>query len=390
MRIDYQTYFDPRHVFEDDERELRWAANSLEKFREIGFSEIEAQNLIDSAYYVAMDEIVIDRLYGGPKMSPDLKTRFPLEVFRDQFGVAPNSLPVVHRAGSVEELFDIVETIRAQWHWPLLFRGQTAHYAITRKVPNPAFVHPELGETSLMPSLWRRVTKQRLNVWHRFRDISMLEWSTIMFDNFDLQEIHRLEREAGFTQPIEYPDEIPDDPSLDLVRAFHTQRDAFLNEYQLDGSHAFSTLLQHYGLYSPVLDLTTDPEVALFFATQKFDRVGAQCEYNFVGSNDRQAIIYVVRQDKNEAIQYQRTKMLDAFDPQRPKRQCCAIMGSNQHAMNLVGDYLIAAIRLDFDMSVPGRLSTADLFPSDSEDPLFATFKRRMRDAARADLTDFG
>ena len=241
-----------------------------------------------------------------------------------------------------------------------------------------------------MPSLWRRVTKQRLNVWHQFRDLSMLEWSTIMFDKFDLQEIHRLEREAGLTHPIEYPDEVPDDPSLDLVCAFHMQRDAFLNDFGFDGSHAFSTLLQHYGLYSPVLDLTTDPEIALFFATQKFGRDGGRCRYKFVGSNDRQAIIYVVYQDKNEALQYQRTKMLEAFDPQRPKRQSCVIIGSNGYAMNLAADYLLAAIRLDFDMAAPGRLTATDLFPPDSEDPLLATLKRRIRDAARSNLTDFG
>ena len=71
--------------------------------------------------------------------------------------------------------------------------------------------------------LWRRVTKERLGIWHQFRDLSMFEWSKIMFDKFDLQEIYRLQREAGLLQPIEYADEVPDDPSLDLVRTFLMQ-----------------------------------------------------------------------------------------------------------------------------------------------------------------------
>lgn len=389
MRIDYHTYFDPGHVFTDDPPTILRPTDSAEKFREIGFSEVEAQDLIDSAYCVELDRVVIDRLYGGPKINADLKTRFPLEHFRDQLGMTPARLPIVHRADSVEELFAIIETLRGEWRWPLLFRGQTAHYAIKRKVPNPSFVHPELGETSLMPSLWRRVTKERLGIWHQFRDLSRVEWSKIMFDKFNLQEIYRLEREAGLLQPIEYADEVPDDPSLDLVRTFHMQREAFLNDYKLDGSPIFSTLLQHYGLYSPVLDLTSDPEVALFFATQKFERVGAHCRYNFVGSNNREAIIYVIRHDKNEALEYQRTRMLEAFDPQRPTRQSCVIMGSNQFAMNLAADFLVAAIRLDFDMTAPGRLTTSDLFPLDSADPMLATFKRHLIGAARYDLTDF-
>jgi hypothetical protein len=64
-------------------------------------------------------------------------------------------------------------------------------------------------------------------------------------------------------------------------------------------------------------------------------------------------------------------------------------MGSNQFAMNLAADFLVAAIRLDFDIAAPGRLTTADLFPPDSADPMFAAFKRHLLGAARDNLTEF-
>lgn len=56
---------------------------------------------------------------------------------------------------------------------------------------------------------------------------------------------------------------------------------------------------------------------------------------------------------------------------------------------NLSADFLVAAIRLDFDMTAPGRFTTADLFPADSVDPMFASFERHLFGAARHDLTDF-
>lgn len=391
MWTDYQTYFNREYEFDDDEHRLIPNDNSFEKFREVGFSELEAQHLTESAFCVINGRTVIDRLYGGPLISEDFKTRFPLDGFRDQFIAKQNTLPCVYYARSVQDIFDTIETIRSWAHCPLVFRGQTAHHRIMRSKPNPWFVHPELGETSLMPTLWRRVTKQRLNVWHEFRNLTMLDWSKIFYNYFDLNEIHRIEQDGGLpAHSIDFAIELPDDPSLDKAREFHRQRDAFLNEFGFDGGVVFLTLLQHYGLFSPVLDLTTDPEVALFFATQKFKRDGEQCRYHFVGTNQRQAIIYVMRQDQSESHKFERTKMLEAFDPQRPKRQSCVVLGSNQWAMNLAGDFLVAAIRLDFDMAEPGRLTTADLFPTDDEDPMLAALKRHLRDGARANLTDFG
>jgi hypothetical protein len=388
LDFSYHSYFDPDLVFEDDRPLGRERRNSHQKFCETGFSDSEARDLVASGYDVLLDEIVIDRYYGGALMRCDFRTRFPLRQFRSTFGSQSNGLQV-HSVTSSAELFKLIEKLQAEVGHRLLFRGQTGHYSINRAVPNPTFVNTKLGETSLLPSVWRRVLTQRQNVWHQFRDLSMFEWSTIIYHLYDLQVLREQETAAGFPYGISDPDEIPEGERLQSINGFHAHRQAFLNEYGFGSSAGFLTLLQHYGLYSPVLDLTTDPEVALFFATHKFARLRPTCSYGFNGTNQRQAIIYVLYEDSTETLQYVRTKMLERLDPQRPKRQSCVVMSTNEYSMNLAGDYLVAAITLDYDMVMPGRLSAADLFPSAENDPMLAALKAHTHDSIRADLTDF-
>jgi len=390
MKYNYHSYFESDLVFDDDQS---LAADehirvSHEKFCEIGFSDSEARNLVASGYDVMLDRIVIDRYYGGPLTICDLRTRFPAEQFKAAFGSQPNKLPV-HVVTSITELFALIEELEGKFHRRLLFRGQTSHHTISRAIPNPTFVSATLGETSLLPSVWRRVLKKRSNVWHEFRDLKMFEWSTIIYHLFNMQSVHEQEQAAGFMYGISDLDDIPNDQALNPIRDFHMHRQAFLSEYGMGGSAAFLTLLQHYGLYSPVLDLTTDPEVALFFSTHKFARHGTTCSYTFNGTNDRQAIIYVLYQDRHETLQYEHTRMLEKLDPQRPKRQSCVVMPTNECAMNLAGDFLIAAIKLDFDMTAPGRFTVNELFPSDKDDLMFAALKSQTHGLMRADLTDF-
>ncbi|MGO7413838.1 FRG domain-containing protein [Rhizobium ruizarguesonis] len=388
MSYEYQSYFEPELVFEDDQPLGKGKRNSHEKFCETGFSDSEARDLVASGYDVLLDQVVVDRYYGGGLISYDLRTRFPLMQFRSNFGRQPNVLPV-HAVSSTKALFHLIEKLQSGVRDRLIFRGQTAHYAIDRTVPNPTFVNATLGEISLLPSVWRRVLKGRPNVWHQFRDLSMLQWSAIIYHMFDIQSVHEREQAAGLLYGVDHSDDLPDDPALEPIRDFHRHCQAFLREYALGSTPAFLTLLQHYGLYSPVLDLTTDPEVALFFATQKFARNGGACSYTFNGTNQRQAIVYVLREDTRETLKYARSAMLETLDPQRPKRQSCVVMPSNEYSMNLAGDFLVAAIRLDFDMAEPGRLRVGDLFPSEKDDLMLTALKTRTHELIRADLTNF-
>lgn len=389
MTYDYEDYFDPNVVFDqDDDLRLGNAAHSHAKFCESGFSDAESKALVESGYCVMRDDLVVDRFYGGAIARYDMKTRLPLKDFRRWFGSIPNTLPLL-RTESLADLERLVDSLRAQSRTPLIFRGQTAHYGLAREVANPSFVQKDLGEVSLLPSVWRRVLSGRPGALHQFRDLSMMEWSFIIYDLFDIQEVWEHEKRLDLFPGSFTTDELPDSPEFKLVRDFHAHRDAFLNDFGMGSSAVLLTLLQHYGLYSPVLDLTRDLEVALFFATQKFSKPGERARYDFVGTNDRRAIIYVLRQDKNETLEYERGKMLETLDPQRPKRQSCVVMPTNPYAMNLPGDFLVAAIQLDFDLAEQGRYTAEHLFPGEKDDRLLGAFKRNIHDGQRAALTEF-
>lgn len=345
-----------------------------QRFSEMGLSASEAESFVKSGY--VLEEIgdnIIDRYYGGALLSSDLRTHISTSHFVDWYKSGINNVPVCH-AKSITEVFSQIEKWRAESRKPLLFRGQTEHYPLTRECPNPYFQIKGLGEISLLPSLWRNMQKVNPNSFHQFCNLTTGEWTKIVTDAFNHQEIRqrieKIRQEGGWifnNQDLEDSD------------------DPLLKEYGgicLDMSYGhgvnlaatLSTLLQHYGLYSPVLDLTSDLEVALFFASHKL--VGGK--YNFVGSNHRESILYVFREDKKEMNAYEHERALHELKPLRPVRQSCVICTSAPYALNLAADFIIGVIKMDFDDLLPRKYTVSDLFPGESEDNFLAALKKHL------------
>lgn len=158
-----------------------------------------------------------------------------------------------------------------------------------------------------------------------------------------------------------------EDCSDPAVAAFGKIRGDLLLEFD-QHAPALATLLQHYGLLSPVLDLSSDLDVALFFATHAFEGAGLASTYRFVGTNDRQSVLYILKEDEREALTHERRRLFEALDPQRPIRQHCVIASSAPWAINLPADFLVAVIRLDFEIGTPLGTSVSDLFPGLNDD----------------------
>ena len=148
-----------------------------------------------------------------------------------------------------------------------------------------------------------------------------------------------------------------------------------------------STLLQHDGLVSPYLDLSSDLLVALFFSSHKFVPSPNASTYRYVGNNGGKSILYIFRHDANEMADYAHDRVLHSLDPLRPKRQSCVICRSSPFALNLAGLYLVAAVQLNFEMPVLERLSASDLFLDSSEDTFLAALLENCQHADR--ITDF-
>ena len=134
--------------------------------------------------------------YGGPLLSTDGRTRFEPRDFKrvvEETNVNPVPFPLFG-ANSLGEVRDFVKDIQRQYSPQMLaYRGQQNHYKLNRKVSNPFFDHPDLGETSLLPSVWRYLVENAPQQFSQFEGLSVLEWSSILYQLWPLEEIKKRE-----------------------------------------------------------------------------------------------------------------------------------------------------------------------------------------------------
>lgn len=359
----YRTDFD----WSDAGEEFTPDPTTRERFEELGYSEAEARRLVDSGY-VMFDglNIVFDRYYAGLLSSTDGRVRIAADAFRPG-RPALTSRVQVHAAHSVADVRRLVEATRARYMRRLLFRGQTRHFALDRPVSNPAMSVDGLGEVSLVPSVWRRLLLARRSSFLPFRNLTQFEWSKILYAGFDLEDIERRHNALLEAGEWVYTISEMEDCSDPLVAAFGKVRGDLLLEFDQHGP-ALATLLQHYGLLSPVLDLSSDLDVALFFATHALEGSGLDSTYRFVGTNNRQAVLYILKENEREMMAHERRRLFEALDPQRLIQQHCVIASAAPWAINLPADFLVQVIRLDFDLGSPQGYGASDLFPGRDDD----------------------
>ena len=291
-------------------------------------------------------------------------------------------------AKSMAEVRAQVNAWQQMYARELVFRGQTSHYPLERNRPNPAMRIDGLGEISLLPSVWRTLLKTRRDSYVNFQSLHLTEWQRVIngqFDEDDIkQRIAKITSEGAWI--LGYQDmEDSDDPVLQQYGRLNLDLSYGMN---FDLADLLSTLLQHYGLLSPYLDLTSDLDVAVFFATHRFKKLPSQYAYEFVGTNSRKSILYVLKENAREMHKHEDKRIVDDLKPLRPLRQSCVICRSAPFALNLAADFVVGVIKFDFDISGPGVSSTGYLFPSQQEDRFLTALKRGVLQPDR--VTDFG
>ena len=318
------------------------------------------------------------RYYGGALRSSDLITRIDRNHFADWYKAAKagtslfRRLPTCSTATSLDDLEHQVKQLQDHTTRPLLFRGQTAHHGTTRPIKNPNVGIAGLGEVSLIPSVWRGLLKANPNSFHSFYGLDLLEWSKIIYSQFDTAEIDRLVKER--TDRGEWINSAQDMEDSDdpLLSRFGRVRLDLSMGMDFNLADLLNTLLQHYGLASPYLDLSSNLRVALFFSSHKFSQDARVSNYRHIGNNRSQSILYVFRHDKDEMSEYMHDRVLNSLSPLRPERQSCVICRSSSYALNLAGLFLVGAIKIDFELPASERLSAQELFPASEEDSFLA------------------
>lgn len=370
MTSRYWNYYDDNFDWKTESRFLNPDLDyTVGRLTENGISKEKAIDLYKSGFVcIPPFDILIDRFYGGPLSSIDMQTRFSLENAHEILSQPPSSYVTVEKVHSIEELNSLINAFGGQKK--LIYRGQTQNYNTKRAITNPYLTIKDYGEVSLLPSLWRKMYNINPQSFSEFISLSLLEWSHIFYSAFDLQEIerrHKALNEAGEHIYTMSEMEDCDDELLSKFGKFRLDLSMGMNH---NLHTTLTTLLQHYGLMSPVLDLTESLNVALFFATHRYEKRDNVSTYNFVGTNNRQSVLYVIGFDGNEMERHdERSDFLKYLEPQRPIQQKCVVCRTNQFSINLPALYLRKVIVLDFDIKENiSELEAKDIFPDKSSD----------------------
>jgi hypothetical protein len=255
--------------------------------------------------------------------------------------------PIIDVA-SITELRDLISMIPIHTDRGLFFRGQSKMYLLNRPAPIRTLLFGT--STSTEPSLLTAAARR----------------------NFEYDPLHFALRffieERVFGSLFDSDTPTPQ----------YLQWQAELVSPHCRVDYAIMALAQHYGLPSHGLDVTSDLDVAMWFATNRYISEGQLSRYEPFGSwTDDSAnwpVIFVCQQITNSLIgSLQDCHELDMYGVPalRPQRQRASFfLGGFGDHQNRLAEALVCVCRLKPGFW-PTSVSFEELFPAPSEDPAY-------------------
>lgn len=261
--------------------------------------------------------------------------------------------PIIE-VGSVAELCDLAAAIPKRSDEGVFYRGQGMLYTLRRnpKVQRLLFGASARPEPSLVTSAARK----------RF-DYDSLHFALRFFMEAELFG----SRGAAAEGDVVYRNWVAESGRLTC-----------------DIDYAIMALAQHYGLPSHGLDVTSDIDIALWFATNKWSP-GPPATYTPMGPGDwgpdpnKWPVVFACQQvTHSTGMSLQGCSELEAFGlgAQRPLRQKASFfLGGHGDHQNRLGEAVVCAFRLR-PGDWPTRATFNDLFPPPGLDPAYAAMLR--------------
>jgi FRG domain len=281
--------------------------------------------------------------------------------------------PVEVHASTKTELENIIARLRANLpgtNYELWFRGQPREYTL-QDLTEAAYagICPwrSVRDFSLVPSLYRSINDKLQDLRAYSEDLLELQAYTLFMDS--VTKTFR-----GEDRPVSAPSTNP------LPKGWHEYRftmsmipsDGGEDRIASDSTNGFAGLqrsffLQHYGLPSPILDITNDPEVALFFAQH---RVTRQNRFERISQPANPVILCLILDKQRDRFLPSEALMM-GNRLLRPLNQRCGLLcGASLVTRNYYSRFIAVRIILDGPLECAHKQEA--LFPGPEEDDFLA------------------
>jgi|GEM_PF-6262770 len=310
--------------------------------------------IMDKYYRSIFSAVDLNRkcaVYGKVNVLRDYYTDFYNGINKYEFLRCKHYCMPIIDVNSIDEMNELISSIPKRSKSGIFFRGQTSYYSLNRseRIKKVLFGDSESNE----PSLITNASRSNYNYDHLHFILKYFLEHEIVFKDYEKNKEKK-----------------------EIFQKLEKLKGSFL----LELDYAVMALAQHYGLPTHGLDVTTDLDVAVWFATNKFKQDNDMASYTKMNKDDW-------NKDKNKwptvfvfqnVLTSTSTSLQDCVDLEsiglkalRPERQSAkffhAAHGDHQ---NRLAESLVCAFRL-----CPSEYETKYafnyLFPSPEEDDAY-------------------
>jgi hypothetical protein len=340
------------------------------------------EKIIDSYYQSIFDVkcLKLNGVYGSKGRDVCNLKALPKSV-HSSFRVKRNKVPQM-LVNTIEELNEVINSVTKQSpDKDVYFRGQGMHHKLDRPASVNKFLYGEavVNELSLPTSASRKKFD-----FDSFNSAFQMHIQGMMYSKIEKSKFSSLHDNWKYWS--HYP------PCTDEL-IFDTSEKWFKLFYSYEWDLMVMALAQHYGISTHGLDITSNLNVALWFATNRWYEynVGEKklCWYKELERPIKKDIndypvIYIVATDKNlkrdlDQVEYAGFKAL------RPERQGAFLHfgGWGLHS-NVCAEDIVTAIHLSEKVILPTLPKTEWLFPTPEKDQFYKDLLELKNDAMKA------
>ena len=295
--------------------------------------------------------------------------------------------PVEYEANSREDLLAIIENIKfSNTDFEIWFRGQPNEYYLKnlqKEAIQGVVPYRNIIDISLPPSLYRSTPQNILDIKaHTMQCLDLSYYSFLMSEFLDMDKADLISNISSSTMPANSLSNFENPLRWSVLDKFNDgeKRETVKQYDPVTNSITKSLFLQHYGLPTNILDITSDIDVALFFAQMSVEA------NQYLPSKHDHAYIYIFLLDPKKDMMLNSSELLKKTKLLRPVRQKCGLLyGSSMINRNHYSRYISVKIKLTKKIEM--NYSTSDLFPDETED-LFLKFIKEAA-AENKDLNTF-